>query len=193
MSYPKTYSAIKAMIPEIALETKMARSIARKGGLRQRAGEAVGSTERTLLDCWVDPKTPRESRQWRVDLTGFRDIRYVSRGPLNPSSLFLVYSETGFDSTALNPGDWERFPTLFPDDPYGYPTEWLESYSGTSELEDIDDGYGWARIPEAQRRPLRLSLSQGTGSGTPWTWDTTSTGWGTDNYPLGFSVGVQVR
>jgi hypothetical protein len=169
-----------------ALQTKMARAIARKSGIRRGSGLA-STVSQTLVDVWVYPKADKENWQWDVDLTGFTAIRFVNRGPFNPN-FFLAYSLD--TSTTLAPSDYQLFPTLFPADPYGYPTQWLEAFSGNSEL---DGGYPWAEIREDLRVPMRLSFSLGTGGGTNWNWDIAPLGWGSDNYGGGFSVGVQVR
>lgn len=191
MSFPGTWREIKEMALDSALDTEMARKIVRKAGLKQGASVAPVAFERTLVAAWIYPKASKENWQWEVDLTGFSAIRFVSRGVLNPN-FFLVYSLAGFGSQVLDPGDYLLFTTLWPLDPYGYPTQWLEAYSGNSE---IDGGNPWAEIPPALRVPMRLSLSVGTAGGSQWNWTTGAppSGWGSDNYAGGFSVGVQVR
>lgn len=161
----------------------MARAIARKAGLRQGISDP-GGFNRTLFDAWVYPYVEKENLQWEVDLTGYTSIRFVSMGPLNPN-FFLAYSLSGFGTQDLDPGDYALFPTLWPADPYGYPTSRLEAFTGNSE---VFGGAPWAHLREDLRVPMRLALSLGTGSGTQWNWDWELIGW-----ERGFSVAAQVR
>lgn len=187
MSYPRFYSEVKQMALERALETPVARAIARRGNLKQRASSESTDLTRTVILSWVDPKHPKESRQWDVDLTGSSAIRFVVTGTANTGDVYLFQSQAGYGSGDLDPGDYDFFPTLFPDDPYDYPTPAIGAQFATSE---VFDGNPWAAIPSGMKRPLRLSLSLTLGAG--WTWDTSSGMW-PGYHARGFFVGAQIR
>lgn len=186
MTFPGTHRAITEMILDTALQTPMARSIVRKAGLRQGVGETSAFT-RTLIDAWIDIRRNKECWQWDVDLTAYTAIRFMNRsnGPL-----FVVYSEAGYGSETLDPEDYQLFPTLWPLDPYGYPTSQLESGFSTSSLAG---GWGWAAIREDLRMPMRISLSLGLDedTGSYWTWRDEEEGGA--EAATGFSIGLQVR
>lgn len=190
-AYRIVYREIARMAENRALEAPMARKIVRKSGLRRTVAAAPAEGfARTLVDAWVSPQFSNLNYQWFVDLTGVTKIRFVVRAG-TIVHMFLAYSLDGFASTALDPGDYALFPTLFPDDPYFYPTSQIQAFSGDSEM---DGGNPWALVREDLRVPMRLSLTIGIFGGDPFIWDTSPGAWGgtSDEYDNGFSVGVEV-
>lgn len=157
MTLPRWYTQIERMIESTALQTKMARAIVRKAGLRPGTTETspVLLEARTLVDAYVMPQTGGMAWQWLVDLTACTRIRFVNTS----AGLFVFYSLLGASSTALDPGDYQKFPTLYPDDPYFYPEQFLNTAADTSQIGGHP--HPWAQIPLALRVPMRLSISDG--------------------------------
>lgn len=191
ISYPKLYREIKRMAKDTALRTATARAIVRKSGIRRGVGDGGGGNlpsdayPRTLIDAYIDPKYGVRHWQWDVDLTNYRAIRFVNR---STTELWLYYSLLGVGSSVLDPGDYEAFPTLFPDDPYFYPTPYIQAFSGVSE---IDGGNPPAAIPLFLRVPLRISISTAAPGFDYHEFSNFSTGSGGD-LTTGFSMGVEV-
>jgi hypothetical protein len=181
VSLPGFYKQVERMIENTALQTKTARAIVRKAGLRPVVGETIeGPVDPvTLIECHFDPTKPASAFQFAVDLTGFTKIRVNSES----LEMKLYYSQVGVDSTALDPGDYQLWTVAFPD-PFGYDDFFL---NGSVAYAQPDDLIHWAQIPENRRTRLRLSFS------------TSISGWliapqpPTNSESLwGFSVAVQV-
>lgn len=153
MASPTLYREIKRMIPQRARHTKMARGIARKSGVRiEVAGSVViGDRPRTLVDAYVDPGYGSLNWQWRVDLTPFSAIRFLSTTGVR---VYLWRSPSGADATTgpVDPGDYEVF--IAPDLTSGIDSE---IFSQNSHFFSSDLRY--YTIPEGMRNPCRLSIS----------------------------------
>jgi hypothetical protein len=170
------------MVEDVALHTKTARDIVRKGGLRQGTGEDVtttGDRARTVVDAFIDPAFDETNWQWYVDLTGCTQVRLFTR---SANFLTLYYSLSASD--ALNPGD------------YAAVTGTLIRTGATGQFvranRDIVFGAGagfvnWILIDEALRGPLRLSISTSNS-----TWTLPLSAFDTANR-LGFLIGVQAQ
>ena len=131
------------MIDGEVLETRTARDIARKAGLRGAAGVPVASRVRTLVDAWITPDTRPLVYQWLVDLSGFTKIRLTSQ---SVGEVIVYYSMTL--SGDLDPGDFTEWSDLFTEQQFEVPGE----------------GLFWAEIPGELRGPLRLTLANDLGN-----------------------------
>jgi hypothetical protein len=182
MSLPGWYAQIERMIENTALQTKTARDIVRKADLHPRVDETIVALPeaRTLIDVYLDLSYQHGAYQWVADLSSATHIRFVG---MASGTLYLYYSPSGPTSSALDPGDYQRFPaanfTPFPDTPYDTP--FVQSQFAASQMEQ---GLQWAEIAEEQKILMRLSVST-----SDFTWIPTSGGVSSG----GFSVGVQVK
>lgn len=149
MTFGATYRAIDEMILDEALETPMARAIARKAGLRS-AGEATRTRALTAVDAYIDPIAPLSigaevyvfSYQWLVDFTGATQVRATSQADTN---VFLNYADPL--STAV---DAVEYPALTGFDELGN-----ELNVGASILSSSGD-LGWLTLAPERRVPLRI-------------------------------------
>jgi hypothetical protein len=169
------------MIDNTALQTKTARAVVRKAGLRPVSGEAVADrvSARMVVDTYVLPTVQAANWQWRLDLTGYTQIRFISP---SERTLYLYYSEA--TTTDVNPGDYQVFRAT-------RVSTGATNVAISSSLADRIgsfqfDGIKWFEIPVTLRKDLRLSLSD---SLTSWRLDSPTFS-ATDK--RGFAVGVQV-
>ena len=173
--FPRAYNAISEMAETMALDTKMARSIVRKGGLRQGSdsGEADSGVARVnyAVDACIDPNVGALNYQWVVDFTDCTHIRFFSK---SDKTLRLWFSLAGADSDALNPGDYQWW------NPPGLVS------SGVQNIATVpNDTYWEFEIQEDRRTRLRLSLSE---ENDVWTFHTPGF---TANDKRGLYVSVQ--
>lgn len=89
------------MVPEIATETQMARSVARKAGLRRGTGSA---TTAVIADFIGSAEQPL-ARQWLLDLTEVSMAYFYS----NASTPIYLFRSDNLASEGLDPGDYEPF------------------------------------------------------------------------------------
>jgi hypothetical protein len=144
VSLPGFYKQVERMIENTALQTKTARAIVRKAGLRPGVSSELPSTSRpqTVIDAWIEPSVstldPEFEYQWHIDLTGYTHMRATCQH-FTGSSVLVYYSLN--DTTALDAGDWTR----------------LISASSFSH-QDMSVPLGWVDIEEELRRPLRTTI-----------------------------------
>ena len=144
MSLPKFYTQVERMIENTALQTKTARAIVRKAGLRP--GESSQPTTLTkpitLIDTWIVPVASFLSQEflwsWAIDLTGFTQIRLTSQS-FGSMTIWVYYSLN--ETTELDAGDWV----------------FLGSAEDSSQ-QDVSTPLKWMAIDEALRRPLRITV-----------------------------------
>ena len=108
MAFPKTYRAISQMVEDVALNTKTARAIVRKGGLRQGTSEDTPVTTdrpRTMVESFI-----MTGIQSDVLAMG-RRFNWLYTDTFNTkSSPFLTLYYSLSSSDALNPGDYAPSP-----------------------------------------------------------------------------------
>lgn len=177
MSFPALYKEVRRMVRNEALQTKTARAIARKAGLRQAPAPTIEASGRpaTLIDCFVlidddalvdkNPLTGLDdvsgAYQWIVDLSGYTHIRISSSSDWVTK---IAYAETGVISrnlVAFGDENWSNITGTI-DEP-GHP------YDGG--LADLSGTWGhlgfsvweprrleWMTIPEEARTEARVSI-----------------------------------
>lgn len=99
MGFPRTYAAIMEMVPAVALQTEVARGVARKAGLRRGSGSVITAAVSDFVGSAEQPL----ARQWLVDFTGLGRGYFYS----NASSPLYIFRSANLLSSALDPGDYE--------------------------------------------------------------------------------------
>ena len=94
MSYPHTRAALLDMVRRVALSVPVARSVARKAGLR-RGAAPVGI--RTIISAYVDHKEEPHGRQYLADLSGVTRWRLVSQ---SSAPVYVMQSQEGGNALA---------------------------------------------------------------------------------------------
>lgn len=140
------------MIEDTALQSKTARAIFRKAGLRiPEVQSSVASTRiRTLIDAWVEPTGIAFEYQWIADLSGYNQIRMTSQGY---SEVQLYYSLSS--TSAIDPGDFAEVAGVYIKDP----SETFNVYTD-ADLEKPGEELYWVLIPDSLKRPLRLTIGE---------------------------------
>lgn len=152
MSFPRTYSAIREMLPEIALETRTARGIMRKAGLS--GAIAGGLRPRTVVDAYVDVNNGSLRYQWFVDLANFTQIRFTSQSSV---SVYLWWSPD--TSGILAPPSYAAWQS-----PRVGGTTSLYVATRRDLENPASEDLSWRQIPAERRVPVRFSLADGFGS-----------------------------
>lgn len=123
------------MVPEVALNTKMARGVARKAGLRR----GTGVVETTVVSDYIGiAEQPILARQWLVDLTECTRARFYS----GSSALVYLLTSESVESEVLDPGNFATFVDV-------------DSVAFSCQAGDAPE---WRAIALSQRGPQRLAL-----------------------------------
>lgn len=123
MSFPGFYREVREMVPSVALQTPLARGVARKAGLRVGLGSLVKTA---VVSDYVGSAEQPLSRQWLVDLTGLSSGFFFS----SASSPIYLFRSDNLSSTTLNPADYEPLrDTLFAQFSSAS-SEWKEMWPG---------------------------------------------------------------
>jgi hypothetical protein len=145
MSLPGFYKQVERMAKNHALQTKTARAIVRKAGIRASVVEGTTfalSHPRTIVDAYINPISDDLSWQWLVSLEGYSEIRMITMS--SQLRLYLLYA--GVNSSALDPGDYA-------------PLLNLNANDFDSEPHSSNNDLRWQVIPEELRVPMRLACS----------------------------------
>lgn len=134
-AYPRFYAAVVDMVVGEAKQTRMARNVARKAGLRSVPGSTTGGPA-TLIDVTLSADYAPLEWQFKANLSGFARLRLDARGA---NDLNLYYSLLGNASDDLDPGDYA---------PLGLAASDADGQVGES--------LSWTDLPEEARAPVRL-------------------------------------
>jgi hypothetical protein len=150
MTLPSFTREIERMAENEALQTKTARAIVRKAGLRPVVGEVtpVGGRVHGAVDAYVDPNSGVLAWQWVVDLTNYTQLRFMAN---SLDAVNLWFSQSGAGSTALDPGDYEPY--------FGEHLDGEREQEEASVNQTLQAFMKWRLIPAAQRAPIRFSVA----------------------------------
>lgn len=144
---------------DTALQTPMARSVARKAGLRQ--GTTAFDGPATALDAYVDPVAGFYAHQFEIDLTGMSRVRFSAQSPI---LCYLLYSPStsGASSEAgssiLEPTDWTPLAGIL-DEP-GHPSDGdYFILNANAAFASTSGRLLWVTLAEEHKIPLRVAPS----------------------------------